>query len=131
MVDDTRLELVTSRTSSGCATSCANRPALSSKGYSTAWLIKCQAFSARFFKKRRKGKRPHGAVCAQRKSPRDAARRKREPPGRFPFSSCRVARALPLRAYRAVRPLPFPALFEKPRRKCLTFDKPCGRIPLA
>lgn len=28
MVDDTRLELVTSRTSSGCATSCANRPAL-------------------------------------------------------------------------------------------------------
>ena len=34
MVDDTRLELVTSRTSSGCATSCANRPALSSKGYS-------------------------------------------------------------------------------------------------
>ena len=25
MVDDTRLELVTSRTSSGCATSCANR----------------------------------------------------------------------------------------------------------
>ena len=26
MVDDTRLELVTSRTSSGCATSCANRP---------------------------------------------------------------------------------------------------------
>ena len=35
MVDDTRLELVTSRTSSGCATSCANRPALSSKGYFT------------------------------------------------------------------------------------------------
>ena len=28
MVDDTRLELVTSRTSSGCATSCANRPSL-------------------------------------------------------------------------------------------------------
>ena len=28
VVDDTRLELVTSRTSSGCATSCANRPAL-------------------------------------------------------------------------------------------------------
>ena len=28
MVDDTRLELVTSRTSSGCATSCANRPVL-------------------------------------------------------------------------------------------------------
>ena len=27
VVDDTRLELVTSRTSSGCATSCANRPA--------------------------------------------------------------------------------------------------------
>ena len=26
LVDDTRLELVTSRTSSGCATSCANRP---------------------------------------------------------------------------------------------------------
>ena len=26
VVDDTRLELVTSRTSSGCATSCANRP---------------------------------------------------------------------------------------------------------
>lgn len=28
VVDDTRLELVTSRTSSGCATSCANRPVL-------------------------------------------------------------------------------------------------------
>ena len=28
LVDDTRLELVTSRTSSGCATSCANRPYL-------------------------------------------------------------------------------------------------------
>lgn len=32
MVDDTRLELVTSRTSSGCATSCANRPSLSARG---------------------------------------------------------------------------------------------------
>ena len=32
MVDDTRLELVTSRTSSGCATSCANRPALYQQG---------------------------------------------------------------------------------------------------
>ena len=29
VVDDTRLELVTSRTSSGCATSCANRPSAS------------------------------------------------------------------------------------------------------
>ena len=42
MVDDTRLELVTSRTSSGCATSCANRPALSSKGYSNSFADKCQ-----------------------------------------------------------------------------------------
>lgn len=33
MVDDTRLELVTSRTSSGCATSCANRP------FHSAWLV--------------------------------------------------------------------------------------------
>ena len=32
MVDDTRLELVTSRTSSGCATSCANRPSLCQLG---------------------------------------------------------------------------------------------------
>ena len=31
MVDDTRLELVTSRTSSGCATSCANRPSLKNR----------------------------------------------------------------------------------------------------
>ena len=35
MVDDTRLELVTSRTSSGCATSCANRPFLCQLDYST------------------------------------------------------------------------------------------------
>ena len=32
VVDDTRLELVTSRTSSGCATSCANRPSLGTRG---------------------------------------------------------------------------------------------------
>ena len=31
VVDDTRLELVTSRTSSGCATSCANRPSINFK----------------------------------------------------------------------------------------------------
>ena len=30
-MDDTRLELVTSRTSSGCATSCANRPLLNQR----------------------------------------------------------------------------------------------------
>ena len=35
LVDDTRLELVTSRTSSGCATSCANRPSLQLLSYST------------------------------------------------------------------------------------------------
>ena len=35
LVDDTRLELVTSRTSSGCATSCANRPFFIGNGYST------------------------------------------------------------------------------------------------
>ena len=45
MVDDTRLELVTSRTSSGCATSCANRPFLFSKGYFNPSGYKCQAFS--------------------------------------------------------------------------------------
>ena len=32
VVDDTRLELVTSRTSSGCATSCANRPSPYQRG---------------------------------------------------------------------------------------------------
>ena len=47
MVDDTRLELVTSRTSSGCATSCANRPALSSKKNYITPLRDCQAFSSR------------------------------------------------------------------------------------
>ena len=35
LVDDTRLELVTSRTSSGCATSCANRPFSCQLAYST------------------------------------------------------------------------------------------------
>ena len=44
MVDDTRLELVTSRTSSGCATSCANRPCPISKGYSNRWGGACQVF---------------------------------------------------------------------------------------
>ena len=57
MVDDTRLELVTSRTSSGCATSCANRPALSSKKDYITPLRDCQAFSSRkpdFFRLRKK-----------------------------------------------------------------------------
>ena len=57
MVDDTRLELVTSRTSSGCATSCANRPALSSKKDYITPLRDCQAFSSRkpdFFRLRDK-----------------------------------------------------------------------------
>ncbi len=36
VVDDTRLELVTSRTSSGCATSCANRPFIGT-GYCTRY----------------------------------------------------------------------------------------------
>ena len=57
MVDDTRLELVTSRTSSGCATSCANRPALSSKKDYITRLSDCQAFSSRkpdFFRLRKK-----------------------------------------------------------------------------
>ena len=44
MVDDTRLELVTSRTSSGCATSCANRPSLCQLGHFTLYLPDCQAF---------------------------------------------------------------------------------------
>ena len=44
MVDDTRLELVTSRTSSGCATSCANRPCLISKGYFNRCTGACQVF---------------------------------------------------------------------------------------
>ena len=44
MVDDTRLELVTSRTSSGCATSCANRPSLCQLGHFTLSLCACQAF---------------------------------------------------------------------------------------
>ena len=45
MVDDTRLELVTSRTSSGCATSCANRPALYQRGI--FYIIKTEL--SRFF----------------------------------------------------------------------------------
>ncbi len=45
LVDDTRLELVTSRTSSGCATSCANRPyAFVGKGYCSKRHMKCQGF---------------------------------------------------------------------------------------
>ncbi len=44
LVDDTRLELVTSRTSSGCATSCANRPSLCQLGHFTLSLCSCQAF---------------------------------------------------------------------------------------
>ena len=44
LVDDTRLELVTSRTSSGCATSCANRPSLCQLGHFTLSLCACQAF---------------------------------------------------------------------------------------
>ena len=42
LVDDTRLELVTSRTSSGCATSCANRPFFIGNGYSTRCRWICQ-----------------------------------------------------------------------------------------
>ena len=45
MVDDTRLELVTSRTSSGCATSCANRPFIGN-GYCTRCRWICQHFFA-------------------------------------------------------------------------------------
>ena len=45
LVDDTRLELVTSRTSSGCATSCANRPySFVGKGYSSKRHRNCQGF---------------------------------------------------------------------------------------
>ena len=43
MVDDTRLELVTSRTSSGCATSCANRPFIGID-YSNRCRCICQYF---------------------------------------------------------------------------------------
>ena len=43
MVDDTRLELVTSRTSSGCATSCANRPCFN-RGYCNSKHSHCQGF---------------------------------------------------------------------------------------
>ena len=46
VVDDTRLELVTSRTSSGCATSCANRPCLKGKGYSITADRRCQELFA-------------------------------------------------------------------------------------
>ena len=46
MVDDTRLELVTSRTSSGCATSCANRPFFSS---ATSILPDADEFVNSFF----------------------------------------------------------------------------------
>ena len=48
LVDDTRLELVTSRTSSGCATSCANRPFLIGRSYSTLPHRKSQEFFPNF-----------------------------------------------------------------------------------
>ena len=48
LVDDTRLELVTSRTSSGCATSCANRPFLIGRSYSTLSHRKSQELSPIF-----------------------------------------------------------------------------------
>ena len=51
LVDDTRLELVTSRTSSGCATSCANRPSLFQLGHFTSRGITCQVFFQRKQKK--------------------------------------------------------------------------------
>ena len=43
LVDDTRLELVTSRTASGCATSCANRPFIGNE-YFTRCRCVCQYF---------------------------------------------------------------------------------------
>ena len=46
VVDDTRLELVTSRTSSGCATSCANRPFLYQQ---EIFYIKAKEMSRIFF----------------------------------------------------------------------------------
>ena len=48
LVDDTRLELVTSRTSSGCATSCANRPCLISGSYFNPYFFSCQVFFEKF-----------------------------------------------------------------------------------
>ena len=45
MVDDTRLELVTSRTSSGCATSCANRPGGDKRDRTADLLNAIQALS--------------------------------------------------------------------------------------
>lgn len=44
VVDDTRLELVTSRTSSGCATSCANRPSLKQVVFYTMRAEKSRTF---------------------------------------------------------------------------------------
>ena len=45
LVDDTRLELVTSRTSSGCATSCANRPGGDKRDRTADLLNAIQALS--------------------------------------------------------------------------------------
>ena len=45
VVDDTRLELVTSRTSSGCATSCANRPGGDKRDRTADLLNAIQALS--------------------------------------------------------------------------------------
>ena len=53
LVDDTRLELVTSRTSSGCATSCANRPCCSSKAYFISISSVCQEVFSHFSQNRR------------------------------------------------------------------------------
>ena len=48
MVDDTRLELVTSHTSSGCATSCANRQFSCQLAYITRKPLPCQALFSFF-----------------------------------------------------------------------------------
>ena len=42
MVDDKGLEPMTSRTSSGCATSCANRPYQNDKCYYSRFSLKMQ-----------------------------------------------------------------------------------------
>ena len=48
LVDDKGLEPLTSRTSSGCATSCANRPCQNDKGYYIRFSLKMQGIFEKF-----------------------------------------------------------------------------------
>lgn len=67
-MDDTRLELVTSRTSSGCATSCANRPFIGN-GYCTRCRWICQHFFA--FSPWLKLKKPYFRLPPRRRRAKD------------------------------------------------------------